>query len=91
MKTYPNTPEKTTDLLKFIIRERNNTDVDAFNNLPQVFVSGRKVGKIPANSGDVSVTDVLNDVNWDDQYIYILTTDALGDPAWGRSPLDTSW
>lgn len=92
MKLYPNFDAvKVEDLLKFVIRERNNTDVQAFDNLPQVFISGRKVGKIPAAANDVAATDRSGDFNFDDAYIYILTTDAMGDPAWGRSALDTSW
>jgi hypothetical protein len=91
MKLYPNFSEdQINDLLKFIVRERNRTDVQEFANLPQVFISGRKVGKIPANAADVSVTDRVGDFNYDDQYIYILTT-VTGTATWGRSPLDTAW
>jgi hypothetical protein len=97
MKLWPNFDDteisekpNLTDFLKFIVRERKN-DREEYINLPQVFVSGRKVGKIPTSAVDVAATDRAGDTNYDDQYLYILTIDSMGDPAWGRAALDTGW
>lgn len=89
MRPYPK-PDVTTpeDMLRFIARERDN-DVQDFNNLPQLLVSGRKVGKVPTDSADVDPTDRLNDINWDESYIYVLIDNA-GTPEWRRASL-ASW
>lgn len=80
---------KLTEFMKFIVRERTN-DVHAWHDLPQNYVTGRKVGKIPTNAGDVADSDRVGDMNYDDAYIYLLTTVA-GTATWGRTALDTAW
>lgn len=87
MKPYPKVISEDSALLasvlRFIVREREN-DVTANNNLPQVFISGRKVGKVPTASADVAVTDRAGDFNYDTDYIYLFTG-----AAWGRAALGT--
>jgi hypothetical protein len=46
-------------------------DISNFENLPQLLVSGRKVQRIPANSGDVLPADRVGDLNYDDDYLYL--------------------
>ncbi len=88
MKNWPVFNElKIPDFMKFIVRERSN-DVSEFNSLAEKFVSGRKVGKIPASSADVDPTDRIGDVNWDANYLYILV-DNTG-AVWRRATLG-SW
>lgn len=89
MRTYPSLKEKTMtgliDTVQFITRERDN-DVREYNNLPQIYLSGRKVNKIPSGSSDVAATDKLNDFNWDASYMYILV-DNSGTAEWRRITL----
>ena len=85
MKLWPIYNEnKPNDFMKFIVRERTN-DVHAFHDLPQTFVSGRKVGKIPTASNDVDANDKIGDINYDANYIYILIDS--GGATWRRASL----
>lgn len=74
MKNYPNfnisNQKDMHELLTYIQKERRN-DVNDFTNLNNVFISGRKVGKIPTGAADISVTDRVGDFNFDASYIYI--------------------
>ena len=94
MNDYPQiTPETIEDikqLLRIITRERT-LDVADFSNLKNVFMSGRKVGKVPTGASDVDPTDKVCDMNYDDAYFYVLTLDGLGAAVWGRMPLDITW
>lgn len=88
MKLWPIFVEdKINDFMKFIVRERFN-DVHAFHDLPNNFILGRKVGKIPSASNDVADSDRLGDINYDANYIYILIDDSGA--AWRRASLG-SW
>jgi hypothetical protein len=88
MKSWPNFVEdKVNDFIKFIVRERKN-DAQLFNSLPQNYILGRKVGKIPSASNDVTADDRLGDINYDADYIYILIDDSGA--AWRRASLG-SW
>lgn len=69
-------------MLNFIVRERQ-TDVVEYNNLPQRFIGGRKVGKVPSASNDVAADDKLGDLNYDVDYLYILVDNA-GTAEWRR-------
>lgn len=63
-------------------------DVEQFSNLSNVFMSGRKVGKIPTGSSDVAATDRIGDFNYDANYLY-LCVDNSG-ATWRRVTLG-SW
>lgn len=63
-------------------------DVQNFNNLSNVFMRGRKVGKIPTGSSDIAATDRVGDFNYDASYLY-LCVDNSG-ATWRRITLG-SW
>lgn len=91
MRDYPKfVPESTKDLvevIKFIVKERR-FDIADFNNIQNTFMAGRKVGKVPADSNDITATDRLGDFNTDADYLYIVIDDA-GDAKWRRVALST--
>jgi hypothetical protein len=95
MKDYPNFRIESTEdkdsLLYYILKERRN-DVNDFNNLKNIFMSGRKTGKIPTSSADVTNADRIGDFNYDytSGYLYLLVDNA-GTGVWSRIALDTSW
>jgi hypothetical protein len=89
MQEYPaiiNGNEK--DVLRRIVELRHD-DVSDFTNLPQVFMSGRKAGKVPTGSADVAVTDRLGDFNYDTSYLYLAVNNA-GSLVWRRVAI-SSW
>lgn len=92
MKPYPSIVTENLqgvyDTVQFIVRERDN-DVRDWNNLPNVFGRGRKVGKIPTGSADVDPTDRIGDFSFDDAYFYLVVDDT-GSAAWRRIAL-ASW
>lgn len=61
-------------------------DITQVQNFPNIFLQGRKVGKIPTTSADIAATDKLNDFNWTSTYLYVLV-DNSGTPAWRRAAL----
>lgn len=81
-KNYPYysdyTQPGTANQLRQICNLRND-DITTIKNLPQIFVGGRKVGKIPTDSDDVNSTDKIGDQNYDynsgTPYFYILMDD----------------
>lgn len=89
MKNYPAMVLRSVDdviiLCRYILKERSN-DVNDFNNLKNIFMSGRKVNKIPTESTDVLPSDRVGDMNYDDNYIYLLV-DNSGNPQWRRVAL----
>lgn len=82
---YPDTDNMADVVgnLKEISRLREIEDIPDFTNLVNVFVSGRKVPKIPSSSADVVKTDTINDMNWDASFLYILVDNA-GTAVWRR-------
>lgn len=92
MRPYPTIFSSDNAALKqaldFIGRERQ-ADVQEFNNLPNVFITGRKVGKIPSASADVVATDRPGDFSYDASFIYICLNNA-GTVVWRRATLG-SW
>ena len=88
MQPYPKTIspdiESVTDALRAISRIREE-DITDRNTFPSIFMKGRKVGKIPANSADVAATDRLGDFSFDTSYFYLFVG-----TAWRRSAL-ASW
>ncbi len=91
MDLYPQLFDDTTEALLLSVRriiEERNSDVQNFNNLNQVFMSGRKVGKIPTSSADVVATDRVGDFNYDASYLYLCVDDSGAE--WRRVAL-ASW
>jgi len=92
MKDFPKndtqSAEGVEELLDFIVNERRN-DINDFINLKNVFISGRKVGKIPSGASDIEVTDRVGDINYDASYLYIVI-DNGGTAEWRRIAL-SSW
>lgn len=91
-KDYPywsaETPDDIRDQLRQICNERKN-DITQIGNLVNIFISGRKVARIPSGSADVIAGDKINDINWDTSYLYILVDNA-GTGSWRRVALG-SW
>lgn len=92
MKQFPNMVVRNEadlyTLARYILKERTN-DINDFNNLQNIFMAGRKVGKIPTGSADVLATDRVGDFNYDASYLYILV-DNGGTAVWRRSTL-SAW
>lgn len=88
MKDYPryNGPQDADSMLRYISKERKN-DIRDFISLKDVFISGRKVDKIPTGSSDISTSDRVGDFNYDASYLY-LCIDNSG-AAWRRVSLST--
>ena len=86
MKSYPSIVRRTldgiADVVEFIVRERDK-DVRDWNNLQNIFVNGRKVGKIPTGSADVDPSDRVGDFNVTTTYAYYLVDNA-GTAVWRR-------
>lgn len=86
MKLYPILKDETVkgifDWLKYVVRARSE-DVQEFNNLQNIFVAGRKIGKIPSASIDVSTEDKIGDFNVDATYAYYLINNS-GTAEWRR-------
>ena len=91
MKPYPSLRDKTLDgaheMLQYISRERDN-DITEFNNLTNIFMRGRKVGKIPTSSTDIVPSDRVGDFSYDPDYLYIVINDS-GTAEWRRATLGT--
>ena len=91
-KDYPYWSAETLDDVKEQLRQITNIrkdDITQIQNLQNIFIYGRKVGRIPTSSADVIAGDKINDINWDASYIYILVDNA-GTGAWRRAALG-SW
>lgn len=86
MDNYPNVVKEDLpsikNVLDFIVRLRKQDVID-FNNLPSVFMSGRKVGKVPSSSTDIVATDKVGDFNYSTSFLYICVNNA-GTAVWRR-------
>ena len=86
MKQFPvmvlQTEKDLYTLGNYILKERKN-DINDFNNLQNVFMAGRKVGKVPTGSADIDSTDRIGDFNYDASYIYIVV-ESGGNAVWRR-------
>lgn len=91
-KDYPyweaTNEQDVRDQLQQITHIRKD-DITQIQNLPNVFVGGRKVGKIPTSSADMAATDRIGDQNYDANYLYILINNS-GTAEWRRASLG-SW
>ena len=86
--TFDNSPEGIIGFLKQIIRLRVD-DVTEVNNFPNVYMSGRKVNKIPTSSSDVTAgKDKAGDFNYNVNYLFILV-DNSGTLVWRRVALSS--
>lgn len=85
MNRYPtvmdDSPSTLKRVLDFITRERQR-DVDDWNGLPQRFIGGRRVSKVPANSSDITGSTV-GDFNVTTSFAYFCVNNA-GTPTWVR-------
>lgn len=85
MNQYPTRIESTldnhTDWLRNVSRERI-ADVQDWNNLPNRFVGGRKVAKVPSSSADITGSRA-GDFNVTDAYAYFCLDNA-GTLVWRR-------
>lgn len=91
IKDYPYwTPENLDHVIEQIqqISRTRKDDISIFSNLENVFMSGRKVGKIPTASNDVTDEDRIGDFNFDAGYLYILVDNSGA--TWRRATLG-SW
>ena len=88
MEPYPQIYDKENvlDFCKAIARERGN-DITDFTNLPNIFMQGRKVQKVPSASNDVAATDRIGDFNYDASYLYLVVDDSGAE--WRRVALAT--
>jgi hypothetical protein len=92
MKPYPKfAPESLEDVKTIIMRILDNRplDIAEFTNLNNVFIAGRKSGKIPSGSADIAISDRVGDISYDANYLYIVIDDA-GSAEWRRVAL-ASW
>lgn len=91
MKDYPSIEPDSLDsaltLMRYITKERTN-DVKDFDNIKNLFMSGRKVGKIPTGAAAAS-DDRLGDFNYDSNYWYIVVNNS-GTAEWRRIAY-TAW
>jgi hypothetical protein len=92
MKQFPIMTLRTNDDLfvlgRYILKERGN-DINDFNNLENIFMRGRKVGKVPTSSADIAAADRVGDFNYDASYVY-LVVESGGNAVWRRVGL-SSW
>lgn len=92
MKPWPTIREgsqqEIVDFCRYISRSRQE-DVAESVNFYNIFIQGRKVGKIPSSSADVVATDRVGDFNYSDSYLY-LCVDSGGSAVWRRVALG-SW
>ena len=86
MREFPTLREASLEAIKavldYIIRARSD-DIADYNNLTERFVRGRKVGKVPSGSTDVTDGDKVGDFNVTASYAYYLV-DNGGTAAWRR-------
>lgn len=91
-KDYPYWPAETEDDVRRQLREITSVrkdDITQIGNLVNIFIQGRKVGKIPSASNDVTDGDKIGDYNVTDSYAYYLVESA-GVGVWRRVAV-TAW
>lgn len=73
MQNYPTIHKDTQDEVLITLKrvvELRSQDITDRNNFPNIFMTGRKVAKVPATSNDIAATDNELDFNYDDTYFY---------------------
>lgn len=86
-KLYPDLRDESPSSVGAWIREVTRIrreGVGDFNNLSQLYIMGRKVGKVPTAYDDVADSDREGDFNFDNGYIYLLVDDS-GTLKWART------
>jgi hypothetical protein len=81
------------DVMQNMILERTN-DIKDFDNLNNVFISGRKVGKVPTGATDVTSSDKIGDFNIASiggTFYLISLVNNGGTPVWARVAMTISW
>lgn len=90
MQPYPKDVTEKTEIsvLQQITRLRD-LDIQDRNNFPNIFLTGRLVGKIPTSSADIAATDRVNDYSYavDASYVYLCQDDS-GTVVWRRIALE---
>ena len=85
-RDYPYWPALTLghviDILRDICNARKD-DISQIANIGNIFISGRKVGRIPTSSSDVIDGDKVGDFNVTDSFAYYLI-DNGGTGEWRR-------
>lgn len=93
MQLWPNLSTTATiqDLIDFCqnVARKRQEDISDFDNLANVFMSGRKVAKVPTGSADVVPSDRVGDFNYDTSYFYLCVNNG-GTATWRRTALG-SW
>lgn len=84
----PSNPKELIDCVRYIQKNRKD-DVNQFNNLKNVFISGRRSDKIPTSSTDVTNLDFVGDFNVTASFAYFLIDNA-GTAVWRRVAV-ASW
>ncbi len=84
MQPYPKDidDKNVTQSLRVISRFRDQ-DITDRNTFPSIFVRGRKVGKVPTSSVDITLDDRIGDFNVTDAYAYYCI-DNSGTAEWRR-------
>lgn len=85
--------ERVQELSEFaqeITRLREIEDVPDFTGLPNKYVRGRVIARVPTSATDVQANEAEYDRAYDDSYMYILLT-ISGSLTWCRIALTTSW
>lgn len=80
-RDYPNWTPETLEDVKQHLREIENVrkdDITQVSNLVNIFVSGRKVGRIPSSSTNVIDGDKVGDFNVTDSFAYYLIDTGAG-------------
>lgn len=80
------TLDQVIDTLTDITNKRKD-DISVIKSLPDNFIAGRKVNKIPTSSADVVPgIDLIGDISYNASFLYILINNA-GTPVWRRAAL----
>jgi hypothetical protein len=91
MKPWPKLRNETitqiADVLRYMIGERT-ADRREWLDLPNEYIKGRKVAKVPTSSSDVTGSRE-GDFNYDGSYLYVCVNNA-GSVVWRRVVL-SSW
>ena len=90
-KDYPRLANDSNPVLRKFCEEITRIreeDIKDFANLENIFMRGRKVGKVPTGSSDITGSRV-GDFNYDTSYLYICV-DNSGTATWRRVAIG-SW
>lgn len=92
-KSWPvlkgDTPSEIYNWVQEVTRSREE-DIGDFDQLPELYMRGRKVGKIPTNADDVTDEDQPADFNYDANYYYLLVETAPNTVKWARWSISTT-